>query len=107
MLRGLFEKNPPTACRSEPIQRPFGVTLAGYRSSASPNSQAAREGWAVGALATICVDNPMAAATGRGSATLPKSALQKQDPVDIPQSETRAEGRSRCLGASIHSLLTR
>ena len=49
------------------------------------------EGWPLGALAMICVDNPMVAATGhRICNDCMKSCIyQKQEPVDIPQSETR------------------
>ena len=69
------------------------------------------EGWPIGALAMICVDNPMAAATGhRICNDCMKSCIyQKQDPVDIPQSETRVLKDVLALpwGFEIYSLLTR
>ena len=69
------------------------------------------EGCPVGALAMICVDNPMAAATGhRICNDCMKSCIyQKQDPVDIPQSETRLLKDVLALpwGFEIYSLLTR
>ncbi len=59
----------------------------------------------------ICVDNPMAAATGhRICNDCMKSCIyQKQDPVDIPQSETRVLKDVLALpwGFEIYSLLTR
>jgi NADPH-dependent glutamate synthase beta subunit-like oxidoreductase/NAD(P)H-flavin reductase len=69
------------------------------------------EGWPVGALAMICVDNPMAAATGhRICNDCMKSCIyQKQDPVNIPQAETRVLKEVLALpwGFEIYSLLTR
>ena len=69
------------------------------------------EGWPIGALAMICVDNPMVAATGhRICNDCMKSCIyQKQDPVDIPQSETRMLKDVLALpwGFEIYSLLTR
>ena len=59
----------------------------------------------------ICVDNPMVAATGhRICNDCMKSCIyQKQDPVDIPQSETRMLKDVLALpwGFEIYSLLTR
>ncbi len=69
------------------------------------------EGWPLGALAMICIDNPMVAATGhRICNDCMKSCIyQKQDPVDIPQSETRMLKDVLALpwGFEIYSLLTR
>ena len=49
------------------------------------------QGTPLGALAMICVDNPVVAATGhRICNDCMKSCIyQKQAPVDIPQAETR------------------
>jgi hypothetical protein len=68
------------------------------------------EGWALGALAIICVDNPLVAATGhRICNDCMKSCIyQKQEPVDIPQSETRVlKDVLACPGVSRSILLTR
>jgi NADPH-dependent glutamate synthase beta subunit-like oxidoreductase/NAD(P)H-flavin reductase len=113
---GLHEKKPATA---EPNGAPpfrkstFGVTLAGcpLEEKISEFNKLRAEGWALGALAVICVDNPLVAATGhRICNDCMKSCIyQKQDPVDIPQSETRVLKDVLALpwGFEIYSLLTR
>ena len=113
--RGLLEKKPadgPTL--ANPFKKSvFGVTLAGcpLEERISEFHKLRAEGWAVGALAMICIDNPMAAATGhRICNDCMKSCIyQKQDPVDIPQSETRILKDVLALpwGFEIYSLLTR
>ena len=110
---GLREKK--TA--EEPVpgfrKSPFGVTLAGcpLDEKISEFHKLRVEGWALGALAMICVDNPMVAATGhRICNDCMKSCIyQKQEPVDIPQSETRLLKDVLALpwGFEIYSLLTR
>ena len=69
------------------------------------------EGWALGALAMICVDNPLVAATGHRICNdcMKACIYQKQEPVDIPQSETRMLKDVLALpwGFEIYSLLTR
>jgi NADPH-dependent glutamate synthase beta subunit-like oxidoreductase/NAD(P)H-flavin reductase len=122
--RGLFEKRAatpaPAAAASDPSPKTnpfkhsvFGVTLAGcpLEERISEFHKLRAEGWPLGALAMICVDNPMAAATGhRICNDCMKSCIyQKQDPVDIPQSETRILKDVLALpwGFEIYSLLTR
>ena len=72
---------------------------------------ARREGWPLGALGDHRVDNPMVAATGhRICNDCMKSCIyQKQEPVDIPQAETRTLKDVLALpwGFEIYSLLTR
>jgi len=91
----------------------FGVQLAGcpLEERISEFQKLKADGVAVGALAMICVDNPMAAATGhRICNDCMKSCIyQKQDPVDIPQVETRTLKDVLALpwGFEIYSLLTR
>jgi NADPH-dependent glutamate synthase beta subunit-like oxidoreductase/NAD(P)H-flavin reductase len=91
----------------------FGVTLAGcpLEERISEFHKLRAEGWALGALATICVDNPMVAATGHRICNdcMKACIYQKQDPVDIPQSETRVLKDVLALpfGFEIYSLLTR
>jgi NADPH-dependent glutamate synthase beta subunit-like oxidoreductase/NAD(P)H-flavin reductase len=91
----------------------FGVTLAGcpLEEKISEFHKLRADGWPLAALATICVDNPMVAATGyRICNDCMKSCIyQKTDPVDIPQSETRLLKDVLALpwGFEIYSLLTR
>src|SRR3546814_4460219 len=69
------------------------------------------EGVVLGALATVIVDNPMLAGTGhRICNDCMKSCIyQKQEPVDIPQAETRTLKDVLDLpwGFEIYGLLTR
>ncbi|HMA22395.1 MAG TPA: FAD-dependent oxidoreductase, partial [Gemmatimonadaceae bacterium] len=91
----------------------FGVTLAGcpLEEKISEFQTLKAGGYPIGALATICVDNPMVAATGhRICNDCMKSCIyQKTDPVDIPQSETRLLKDVLALpwGFEIYGLLTR
>ena len=112
---GLFEKKPAD---SPPLENPFrksafGVTLAGcpLEEKISEFHKLRAEGWPVAALAIICVDNPLVAATGhRICNDCMKSCIyQKTDPVDIPQAETRILKDVLALrwGFEIYSLLTR
>ena len=70
-----------------------------------------QDGNPIGALAIVIIDNPMAAGTGhRICNDCMKSCIyQKQDPVDIPQIETRTLKDVLDLpwGFEIYSLLTR
>jgi len=111
---GLTEKPSP----AEPAQitfkkSAFGVTLAGcpLEEKISEFQTLKAGGYPIGALAVICVDNPMVAATGhRICNDCMKSCIyQKQDPVDIPQVETRTLKDVLGLpwGFEIYSLLTR
>ena len=91
----------------------FGVTLAGcpLEERISEFHKLKAEGVPVGALAVIMVENPLCAATGhRICNDCMKSCIyQKQDPVDIPQSETRTLKDVLALpwGFEIYSLLSR
>jgi NADPH-dependent glutamate synthase beta subunit-like oxidoreductase/NAD(P)H-flavin reductase len=91
----------------------FGVPLAGcpLEEKISEFHKLKTEGLAVSALAMICVDNPMAAATGhRICNDCMKSCIyQKQDPVNIPQAETRTlkDVLELPWGFEVYSLLTR
>ena len=68
-------------------------------------------GQPIGALAVICVDNPMVAATGHRICNdcMKACIYQKQAPVDIPQAETRTlkDVLELPWGFEIYSLLTR
>lgn len=69
------------------------------------------EGFSVAAFATACIDNPMIAGTGHRICNdcMKSCIFQKQDPVDIPQIETRILKDVLALpyGFEIYSLLTR
>jgi NADPH-dependent glutamate synthase beta subunit-like oxidoreductase/NAD(P)H-flavin reductase len=91
----------------------FGVTLAGcpLDEKISEMNLAKQEGHTVGALAIAVIDNPMAAATGHRICNdcMKACVFQKQDPVDIPQVETRTlkDVLELPWGFEIYGLLTR
>jgi len=91
----------------------FGVPLAGcpLEEKISEMHEVKQQGCAVGALAIITVDNPMVAATGHRICNdcMKSCIFQKQDPVDIPQAETRIlkDVLELPWGFEIYSLLTR
>ena len=91
----------------------FGVQLAGcpLEEHISEFQKLKSDGVVIGALAMICVSNPMVAATGhRICNDCMKSCIyQKQDPVNIPQVETRTLKDVLGLpwGFEVYSLLTR
>jgi NADPH-dependent glutamate synthase beta subunit-like oxidoreductase/NAD(P)H-flavin reductase len=92
---------------------PFGVVLAGcpLDEKISEMNLAEAEGHTVGALAITIIDNPMCAATGHRICNdcMKACIYQKQEPVDIPQIETRVLKEVLALpwGFEIYSLLTR
>jgi len=91
----------------------FGVTLAGcpLEEKISEMHAAKVAGQPLGALAIIAIDNPMVAATGHRICNdcMKACIYQKQEPVDIPQAETRTLKDVLALpyGFEIYSLLTR
>jgi NADPH-dependent glutamate synthase beta subunit-like oxidoreductase/NAD(P)H-flavin reductase len=91
----------------------FGVTLAGcpLDEKISEMNLVKARGNSVGALAIITVDNPLCAATGHRICNdcMKACIYQRQDPVDIPQIETRTLKDVLGLpwGFEIYSLLTR
>ncbi len=91
----------------------FGVTLAGcpLDEKISELNVVKQAGHSVGALAIVTIDNPMAAATGHRICNdcMKACIYQKQDPVDIPQIETRTlkDVLELPWGFEIYSLLTR
>jgi NADPH-dependent glutamate synthase beta subunit-like oxidoreductase/NAD(P)H-flavin reductase len=92
---------------------PFGVTLAGcpLDEKISEMNLTASRGLSVGSLALVTIDNPMCAATGHRICNdcMKACIYQKQEPVDIPQVETRTLKDVLALpwGFEIYSLLTR
>jgi NADPH-dependent glutamate synthase beta subunit-like oxidoreductase/NAD(P)H-flavin reductase len=107
--KGLKEKAPATGFK----KTQFGVPLAGcpLEEKISEFHLVKARGEPLAALAIICVDNPMVAATGhRICNDCMKSCIyQKQAPVDIPQAETRTlkDVLELPWGFEIYSLLTR
>jgi len=107
--KGLKEKAPSSGYR----KTVFGVPLAGcpLEERISEFQMVKARGLPLAALGIIAVDNPMAAATGhRICNDCMKSCIyQKQDPVDIPQAETRTlkDVLGLPYGFEVYSLLTR
>ncbi len=92
---------------------PFDVTLAGcpLEEKISEFHVLKTQGVPIGALAMIAVDNPLCAATGHRICNdcMKACIYQKQEPVDIPQAETRTLKDVLALpwGFEIYGLLTR
>ncbi|MBC7803258.1 MAG: FAD-dependent oxidoreductase, partial [Candidatus Parcubacteria bacterium] len=117
--KGLKEKAPVKAVAdgAAPVagfkKSPFGVPLAGcpLEEKISEFHMVKARGEPLGALAIICVDNPMVAATGHRICNdcMKACIYQKQAPVDIPQAETRTlkDVLELPWGFEIYSLLTR
>ncbi len=110
---GLKEKPSSPGARPAFKNTVFGVPLAGcpLEERISEFQKLKTEGVAIGALAMIALDNPMVAATGhRICNDCMKSCIyQKQEPVNIPQAETRTlkDVLELPWGFEIYSLLTR
>src|SRR5262249_1454154 len=70
-----------------------------------------QRGNSIGGLAIVTIDNPMCAGTGHRICNdcMKSCIFQKQDPVDIPQAETRSlkDVLELPWGFEIYSLLTR
>ncbi len=91
----------------------FGVTLAGcpLEEKISEMNLVKARGNSLGALAIVAVDNPICAATGHRICNdcMKACIYQRQEPVDIPQIETRTlkDVLGLTWGFEIYSLLTR
>jgi NADPH-dependent glutamate synthase beta subunit-like oxidoreductase/NAD(P)H-flavin reductase len=91
----------------------FGVVLAGcpLEEKISEMNLVEAGGHTIGALAIVAIDNPMCAATGHRICNdcMKACIYQKQEPVDIPQVETRILKGVLALpwGFEIYGLLTR
>jgi NADPH-dependent glutamate synthase beta subunit-like oxidoreductase/NAD(P)H-flavin reductase len=106
--RGFHDKESPHFRKNT-----LGIPLTGcpLEERISEMHTAAREGDPLAALALVCIDNPMVPGTGHRICNdcMKACIYQKQDPVNIPQIETRVLGdvlRMR-WGFEIWSLLTR
>lgn len=106
---GLKEKKDPTRFQ----QNTHGIDLLGcpLEQKISEMNTLRRQGYALGALATIMIDNPLVAATGHRicNACMQSCIYQKQDPVDVPAVETQTLQDILALpwGFEIYSLLSR
>jgi len=112
--RGLREKLRKDESGLAPFRKnSVGITLAGcpLEEKISEFQKLKAEGHPIGALAVAVIDNPMVAATGhRICNDCMKSCIyQKQEPVNIPQAETRTlkDVLDLPFGFEIYSLLTR
>ncbi|HXV24519.1 MAG TPA: FAD-dependent oxidoreductase [Alphaproteobacteria bacterium] len=91
----------------------FGITLAGcpLDEKISEMHELKAAGRVIGALAMVAVDNPLCAATGHRICNdcMKACIYQKQEPVDIPQAETRVlkDVLNLPWGFEIYGLLTR
>jgi NADPH-dependent glutamate synthase beta subunit-like oxidoreductase/NAD(P)H-flavin reductase len=98
---GAFQKNP------------LGVALPGcpLDEKISEMHELRREGDSIGALALVCLDNPMCPGTGHRICNdcMKACIFQKQEPVNIPQIETGVLTDVLALpwGVEIYGLLTR
>src|SRR3989442_1614741 len=112
--RGLREKSHAETPNKVAFKKsPFGVTLAGcpLEEKISEFHTLKALGNALSALAVIVIDNPMVAATGHRICNdcMKACIYQKQEPVNIPQIETRTlkDVLELPWGFEIYSLLTR
>ena len=107
--KGLKEKAPADAFK----KTVFGVQLAGcpLDEKISEFHMVKARGEPLAALGIVAVDNPMMAGTGHRICNdcMKACIYQKQDPVNIPQSETRTlkDVLELPWGFEIYSLLTR
>src|SRR5712691_2322097 len=107
--KGLKEK-PPAEDFKKTV---FGVQLAGcpLEEKVSEMHMVKARGEPLAALGIIAVDNPMAAGTGHRICNdcMKSCIFQKQEPVDIPQAETRTlkDVLELPWGFEIYSLMTR
>jgi len=94
-------------------KNPLGIPLTGcpLDEKISEMHQLRREGDSIGALALICIDNPMCPGTGHRICNdcMKGCIFQKQEPVNIPQIETGVltDVLSLPWGVEIYGLLTR
>jgi NADPH-dependent glutamate synthase beta subunit-like oxidoreductase/NAD(P)H-flavin reductase len=94
-------------------KNPLGVVLNGcpLDEKISEMHVMRRDGDALGALALVCLDNPMCPGTGHRICNdcMKACVFQKQEPVNIPQIETRVltEVLSLPFGLEIYGLLAR
>ncbi len=101
--------SPELGFKSSPFNQP--MTGCPLEEKISEMQRLQKEGHTLGALAMIMVDNPMVAATGHRICNdcMKACIYQKQEPVNIPQIETRivTDVLNLKWGVEIYLLLTR
>ena len=111
--KGLREKGASGRGTASFKKSALGTVLAGcpLEEKISEFQKAKTEGLALGALAIIAIDNPLCAATGHRICNdcMKACIYQKQEPVNIPEAETRTlkDVLELPWGFEIYSLLTR
>jgi len=106
--KGFFDKKTDSWQKN-----PLGIPLKGcpLDEKISEMHLLRREGDSIGALALVCIDNPMCPGTGHRICNdcMKGCIFQKQDPVNIPQAETGVltDVLSLPWGVEIYGLLTR
>jgi len=111
--KGLKEKPDAETGKAEFKTSPTRTKLAGcpLEERISEMNMVKAQGFTIGSLAIITVDNPLCAGTGHRICNdcMKACVYQKQEPVDIPQVETRSLNDVLSLpwGFEIYSLLTR
>ena len=94
-------------------KNPLGIILQGcpLDEKISEMHVLQRDGDSIGALAIVCIDNPMCPGTGHRICNdcMKSCIFQKQEPVNIPQAETGVLTNVLSLpyGVEIYGLLTR
>jgi NADPH-dependent glutamate synthase beta subunit-like oxidoreductase/NAD(P)H-flavin reductase len=94
-------------------KNPLGIALGGcpLDEKISEMHVLQRDGDPIGALALVCIDNPMCPGTGHRICNdcMKSCIFQKQEPVNIPQAETGVLTNVLSLpyGVEIYGLLTR
>ncbi len=107
--KGMRDPKAPGAFKKNPL----GIALQGcpLEEKISEMHVMRRDGDALGALALVCIDNPMCPGTGHRICNdcMKACIFQKQEPVNIPQIETRVltEVLSLPWGIEIYGFLTR
>jgi NADPH-dependent glutamate synthase beta subunit-like oxidoreductase/NAD(P)H-flavin reductase len=106
--KGLFDKK-----TKEVVKNPLGIPLEGcpLDERISEMHQLYAEGDPIAALAMVMLDNPMCPGTGHRICNdcMKACIFQKQEPVNIPQIETRVltDALNMSYGPEIYLLLTR
>ncbi|MCD8573672.1 MAG: hypothetical protein LRY30_00605 [Gammaproteobacteria bacterium] len=105
----ITKKNPLPGIKKNPLN----TTLTGcpLEERISEMHLLKRDGWTIGALAMVMLDNPMCPATGHRICNdcMKACIYQKQTPVNIPQIETRVLSDVLALpwGVEVYDLLTK
>jgi NADPH-dependent glutamate synthase beta subunit-like oxidoreductase/NAD(P)H-flavin reductase len=111
--KGLKDKPDPATGRAPYKKTPLDILLAGcpLEEKISEMNLLKSQGVSIGALGMVVVDNPMCAGTGHRICNdcMKACVYQKQEPVNIPRTETRTlqDVLELPWGFEVYSLLTR